>query len=122
MSYIFFASALMVALAAPGAQESPTVAENTDSEIVVMAQLLDNTRVEWRAGERKGKRILKKCKVTRSSGDAEIDAIVCKSVEACVQLIPLKAKKDVNLDPFFQCAEEKRMALLNELYDQRNAM
>ncbi len=50
-------------------------------EVVVIGRRLDSWEAKFRSG-RKGKQ----CRVTRSTGDAEIDRIGCVAMEACMPI------------------------------------
>lgn len=52
-------------------------------EIVVIARKMRSMRINMKAPRRDGRLVLERCRVTRSSGDAEIDAVPCAVAQAC---------------------------------------
>jgi hypothetical protein len=67
---------MVMLAAAPETVAAPAAAE--PSEIVVIAERLKEWRGTW--GSKKG---VLACRTTRSTGDAEIDAVGCQSLVAC---------------------------------------
>lgn len=108
---IFVASLLLAQAAA--------AAPPTENEIVVLAQRLAETRVHWSTRLRNGAMTIRRCKVTRSSGDRELDKVVCRAMRACAPHIPAQARHGDDLPEFFACTEERSMALGRALFDRR---
>lgn len=69
---------LMAALLVMAAGPAEAAAPAELSEIVVIAQKLADWRGTW--GSQKG---VLACRTTRSTGDAEIDAVGCQAMVAC---------------------------------------
>jgi hypothetical protein len=56
----------------------------SEQEIVVMAQRMQLIRVSMRAPRQDGRLVLTQCRVTRSSGLAELDAVPCEVARQCM--------------------------------------
>jgi hypothetical protein len=98
---------------------SPPDATSEQQEIVVLAQKLKSTRFVWKASDKTGVWKLTTCKVRKSSGDKDVDAISCRAVADCLVAIPLGAK---TLPPAFQeCLGERRSKLIEALAARRTA-
>jgi hypothetical protein len=96
-------------------------APQAENEIVVLAQRLAASEVDWSTRLRNGAMTIRRCKVTRSSGDRELDKVVCQSMRECVLHIPTEARQGDALPEFFACTEERSMVLGRELFDRREA-
>ena len=109
-----FAAALFLAqaVAAP-----PPPAEA--NEIVVLGQRLAETRVEWSTRKRGGAMAIRSCRVVKSSGDRELDKVVCQALRECAPHIPLGSGPGDDLPAFFACNEERSMALGLALLEKR---
>ena len=105
---------LAQAVAAP-----PPAEAEAGNEIVVLAERLAQTRVEWTTRQRGGAMAIRRCKVTRSSGERELDAMLCKSLRHCAPHIPLGAGADEELPEFYACAEEHRLGLFHAWLERR---
>ena len=92
-----------------------------EDQIVVLAQRLAETRVDWATRRRGDAMEINRCEVTQSSGDAELDAVVCEAMRDCAPHIPADARLGDPLTEFFACAEERRLALGYELFERRDA-
>jgi hypothetical protein len=103
-------------------QQPPVAATEsaTQDEIVVIARKLATSRFTWKADDDSGEWKLKKCKIKKSSGDKEIDAIVCSAIGKCLVTLPPKANKLT--DEFNSCVNEKRRELVQELADKKAAV
>ena len=88
-------------------------------EIVVIARKLATSRFTWKADDDSGEWQLKKCKIRKSSGDIEIDAIVCSAIGKCLITLPPKASKLTR--EFNLCVNEKRRELVQALADKKAA-
>jgi hypothetical protein len=102
--------------AAPAAEPAPAVAE----EIVVIGERLKEWRGNWRT--RNGALT---CKTTRSTGDAEIDAIGCQALTTCLAPIAPQMKVLANAK-LAKSERDRRMTALGQsavpcLTDTRNA-
>ncbi len=106
------AFALLLTQAAPEAAA-------VEPEIVVLAQKLKSTRFVWKASDKSGAWKLSKCRIKKSSGDKEVDAITCKAVEQCLHTMPIGAKQIPA--EFSTCLTERRGALIADLAAQRAA-
>jgi hypothetical protein len=120
-------SALIVLLAAAASAQVPGPAEAR--EIVVIADRLKEWRGSW--GSKKG---VLACRTTRSTGDAEIDAVGCQALIACASpLVPqFKAiasaklsknerqrRMDAASQSMIPCLEQQREAGIAALADRR---
>lgn len=76
-------AALLLATSAPTA---------VDDEIVVLAKKLGTVKVKVDTKKRQGVLVLTKCRLTRGSGDAAIDAIPCAVAQLCADEKPNKAR------------------------------
>ena len=114
---MIFVASLLLAQAAVAAPPTP----EAENEIVVLAQRLAATEVDWSTRLRDGAMTIRRCKVTRSSGDRELDKVVCQSMRECVSQIPAGARQGDELVEFFACTEERSMALGRALFDRREA-
>ena len=63
-----------------------------DDEIVVLASKLRTVKVRAITKKREGVLVLSKCRITRSSGDADIDAIPCAVAQLCADEKPTKTQ------------------------------
>lgn len=100
-------------------QQTPVASAEAavDTEIVVIARKLAASRFTWKADDDSGTWQLKQCKIKKSTGDKEIDAIVCAAIEQCLTTLPPKANK---LTPTFNsCVNDTRRNLVGELADKR---
>jgi hypothetical protein len=111
---VIFASLLL----AQAVAAVPPPAE-TEAEIVVLAERLAQTRVEWTTRQRNGAMAIRRCKITRSSGYRELDAMLCKSLRHCAPHIPLGARANEELPDFYACAEEHRLGLFRAWVQRR---
>ncbi len=103
-----------LALAAAAANVAPP-----GDTIVVLARRLDATRFMWNAvPEGKGWR-MQYCRVVKSGGDAEVDAIACPAIEACLPKLGMPGRKVPKA--FQQCLFDTRRAMLSALADRRAA-
>lgn len=71
---------MMLALALAQSAAAPPVAD----DIVVLARRLQMIEVDMKAPKRGGRLVLERCRITRSSGIAELDAIPCGVAQECV--------------------------------------
>ncbi len=67
------------------------LAPNAD-EIVVVAQKMRFVEVDIRAPRRNKVLVIERCRVTRGSGNAEIDAVPCAAAAACLEGAPATRK------------------------------
>ena len=88
-------------------------------EIVVLGQRLAETRVEWSTRQRGDVMAIRSCKVVRSSGDRQLDKVVCKALRECARHIPLGSGPRDDLPAFFACNEERSMSLGLALLERR---
>ncbi len=108
-------------LLAPTATDAPAAPPDAEDEIVVIAQRHAATQVDWSTRLRNGTMAIRRCKVTESSGDKELDRVVCKAMRECAPRISPDARAGDPLPEFFACTDERSMALGRELFDRREA-
>ena len=90
-----------------------------ESEIVVLAQRLAETRVDWTSRRRDGAILIRRCRVTKSSGDTGLDRVVCRSVRECAPHIPYDAPAGDTFTEFYACAERRSLELAQALLARR---
>ena len=120
---------LLFLLAAPAETVAEVPADDAASEIVVIGRKLGDWRGTW--GSKNG---VLACRTTRSTGDAEIDAIGCGALVACATpLIPRfkaiagaklpKAERERRMSAASQamvpCLTQQREAGIAALADRR---
>lgn len=98
-------------LMAAGAASSPPA----DDEITVIARKMRLIRVSIKAPERNGRLVLERCRISRSSGDAELDAVPCEVTQACMSTRPADRKT------LALCVEERSQVRLDEIVARRRA-
>ncbi len=81
----------------------------SEEEIVVLAQKMRLIEVDIKAPKRGGKLVLQRCRVTRPSGRAELDAVPCDTAQACMLDAPATRKQ------LSQCVEEKSQLRLDAI-------
>ena len=87
-----------------------------DNEITVMTERLRSIRISPGVTIRKGVVAqTSACKIKRSSGDAQIDALACGAVTLCA------AKLQPTRKAFNACVEETAVEAIYDLKDQRAA-
>ena len=104
---------LAQAVAAP-----PPPAE-ADNEIVVLGRRLAETRADWSTRLRNGVMTIRRCKVTHSSGDRQLDKVVCKALRECAPRIPADARTGDPMTEFYACTQDRSMAMGRALLDRR---
>ncbi|MBO9671596.1 MAG: hypothetical protein J7485_13895 [Sphingobium sp.] len=107
MSGILALSLMLAAGAAP--------APPAEDEIVVIARKMRFIKVDIKAPTRNGHLVLERCRVSRSSGDAELDAVPCEVTQACMTSNP-KTRKDLRI-----CVEQRSQLRINEIAARRRA-
>ena len=95
----------------------PAEAEN---EIVVLGRQLAETRADYTTRLRNGVMTIRRCKVTRSSGDRQLDKVVCQAIRECAKHIPVDARNGDALPEFFACNQERSMARALALMERRD--
>jgi hypothetical protein len=103
---------LTLLLAAQTAAPPPPPPED---EIVVIARKMRLIKVSMKAPKRDGRLVLTQCKVTRGSGDAELDAIPCDTAQACMESAPATRKE------LSACVTQQATARLNAVAAARKA-
>lgn len=93
---------LALALVQPEVQPAPPP---VDQDIVVLGRRLKGVR--FKGGVDRNGQVL--CRLTRSSGDAEIDAIPCRAVHECA-VQPVRSSRDLQ-----KCMAERLEANLRLL-------
>lgn len=86
-----------------------------EAEIVVFARKMRLIKVDLKAPRRNGKMVLKACRVTRSSGIAELDVIPCEAAQDCVAEQP-RSGRDLE-----RCVEAKAKVRLDAVVAERRA-
>lgn len=98
------------------------------NQIFVMKQnLFDLLKWKWAAKRNKDtdEWEIKYCRIQKSTGDSDLDAIACDVISQCLVFLPKvdKPMKDVYIIEridFQDCQIEKRMELIQQLYKTRN--
>ena len=107
--------AALVLAQAVGAAPPPAEADN---EIVVLGRRLAETRADWSTRLRGGVMTIRRCKITHSSGDRQLDKVVCRAIRECVKHIPADARTGDALPEFYACNQERSMAMGRALLDR----
>ena len=66
------------------ALQTATPEPPNDEEVVVLAQKMRLIEVDMKVGKRDGKMALRRCRVTRPSGRAELDVVPCEVAQQCM--------------------------------------
>jgi hypothetical protein len=104
-------------LLAQAVAAAPPPAE-ADNEIVVLGQRLAETRADWSTRLRGGAMTIRRCKITHSSGDRQLDKVVCKALRECAPRIPADATTGDPMPEFYACAQERSMAMGRALLER----
>ncbi len=108
------ALALQAAVTAPtGSVEQPPPAN--DEDIVVLARRMQFIEVDIRAPRRNGLLVLRSCRVTNGSGNAEMDAVPCTIAQECMADTPPNRRALQN------CVEERSQPRLDQLVERWRA-
>ena len=110
------AAALVLAQAVAAA---PPLSAEAENEIVVLGQRLAETRADYATRLRGGVMKIRRCKVTHSSGDKQLDKVVCRAIRECVKHIPADARNGDALPEFYACNQERSMAMARALFEKR---
>lgn len=112
--------AVLALLSAMQMADLPTepAAEPPVRDIVVMNRMLDAVVFRWQGDKVDGEFRMTSCDIVRSSGDAEVDAITCKSTRECLSVLP-GLRKPRGKSPFDTCLTTTRKRLVTELFDAR---
>ncbi|HEY1125560.1 MAG TPA: hypothetical protein VGE65_07995 [Sphingobium sp.] len=102
--------ALSLLLASAAAPSTPA-----EDEIVVIARKMQMIRVDIKAPKRNGQLVLERCRISRSSGDAELDAVPCAVTQACM------AEKPADRKVLRICVERQSKLRLEEIAAGRRA-
>jgi hypothetical protein len=97
---------LSVFLAIVAAASSPPPSE---AEIVVLAQKMQFIEVDIKAPRRNGVLVLDRCRITKGSGNSELDAVPCEAAKMCMAETPA-SRKILEL-----CTEDRSQVLLDEI-------
>ena len=98
------------------AQAAPPPETPVEGEILVMTERLRSIRISPGVTIRKGvARVTSPCKIKRSSGDSEIDALACDAVRQCADR-PQPSRKLFNA-----CLDDVAIDAMIRLRDQRVA-
>jgi hypothetical protein len=87
-------------------------------DIVVMNRMLDAVVFKWQGDKVDGEFRLVSCDIIRSSGDAAVDAITCKSTRECLGVLP-GLRKQGRKARFDDCLTSTRKRMITELFDAR---
>ena len=98
------------------AQAAPPPEAPVEGEILVMTERLRSIRISPGVTIRKGvARVTSPCKIKRSSGDSEIDALACDAVRQCA------ARPQPSRKLFNACLDDVAIDAMIRLRDQRVA-
>lgn len=103
--------AALVLVATGGAASAP------EDQIVVLGRQLDATLYQWNATPSGNSWQLEFCRIVRSGGDAEVDAIACPAIATCLPQLDKPGKRVPRV--FQQCLADTRRSLLSALSDRR---
>jgi len=103
--------ALLLLAAAPAADPS---AEN---EIVVLARKMQMIEVDIKAPRRHGALVIDRCRVTKGSGDPELDAIPCDTAHQCMA----SAAPPTTRRALSECVEDQSQVRLDAIAAARIA-
>lgn len=104
------------ALTALAMAQVPVDAPPVDNEIVVLTERLRAIKISPGVTIRKGVVMqTNACKIERSGGDAELDALACEAVTLCA------AKPQSSRKAFNACVEETALEAIYDLKEQRAA-
>lgn len=81
----------------------------TEEEIVVIAQKMRFIEVDMQAVKRRGKLVLRRCRISRPSGFAEIDSVPCDVAQACMADAPASRKA------LALCVEQRSQTRLDQI-------
>jgi hypothetical protein len=84
-------------------------------DVVVLARRLRLIEVDIRAPRKDGRLVLARCRVTRPSGIAELDAVPCAAAQACVAE-PIASRKALQA-----CVEDRSGPMLDAIVAARRA-
>jgi hypothetical protein len=101
------AALLLIAQSPPALAEAPP-----DQDIVVIGERLKKVRFKVKRDRKTG---LGTCRITRSSGDAALDAMACGAAVACM------GPDKVSGAAFFQCLNPRWKALIETRKEQLRA-
>jgi hypothetical protein len=104
--------ALLTSAASPPPEPPP------GHDIVVMNRMLDAVVFKWQGDKVEGEFRLVSCDIIRSSGDAAVDAITCKSTGECLSVLP-GLRKQGRKARFDDCLTSTRKRMITELFDAR---
>jgi hypothetical protein len=79
----------------------------TEEEITVIARKMRFIQVDMKAPRRHGRLVLERCRISRPSGHAELDAIPCAAAQECIAEGPETRKQLGN------CVESKSQGRLD---------
>ena len=111
------AAAAFTALLSPAANAQPS-AEGVESQITVIARKLALIRYKLavnKAGQ------IQSCTITQTSGDAELDPMLCDAMRACNAHFPLNRKNKKLLPPCLKQEMETRQQALAEARENKHA-
>jgi len=86
-----------------------------EAEIVVLARKLRQIQVDMKLGKQAGKMALLRCRITRASGEAELDAIPCDVAQQCIAEEPTTRKQ------LEKCVEAKSNLRIDAILAARRA-
>ena len=114
---MIFAASLLLAQAVAAAPPEPP----PENEIVVLGRRLAETRVDWTSRRRDGAIQIRRCRVTKSSGDKGLDRLLCQAVRECAPHIPYDAPEGDTFSEFYACADKRRLELAQALFVRRES-
>jgi hypothetical protein len=96
---------------------APAPAIEADNEILVLARKMQMIEVDIKAPRRHGVLTIERCRVTKGSGDAELDAIPCDVARQCMA----SAAPPTTRRALEACAEDQSQVRLDAIAAQRRA-
>jgi hypothetical protein len=86
-----------------------------EADIVVLARKLQLIEVDMKVPRRKGVLVMERCRITKSSGIAELDAVPCAVAVQCMTEAP-DTRKQIE-----RCVEARSRARLDMIAERRQA-
>jgi hypothetical protein len=86
-----------------------------EDEIAVIARKMRLIKGDIKAPRRDGRLVLERCRITRPSGDAELDVVPCAVTQSCFADAPADRKA------LQHCVEARSQVRLDEIVARRRA-
>lgn len=81
----------------------------SEADIVVLAERMRMIEVDIKAPKRDGRLVIDRCRVTKPSGNAELDAVPCAAARACVAE-PMTSRRALE-----RCVDERSQPILDAI-------